>query len=335
MGICASYCYNIHRKGVTSYMTTSTHKLLSPKVDVVFKMLFGDERSIEILTDFLKAVLNLPDDEFEEVTIVDPHLLREYAGDKLGILDVKVKTRTKKVIDIEIQVKVRPHFIERIVYYQSKMITEQIAAGTDFAKIQRVISIIITDENIIGQYPGAEGKYHHRILPCDVDTGYQFTDIKEINILELRKLPMADDGSNLWAWMSFFNAESKEDLDMLVADRPQTKIGKAVVRLEELSQDERARMLYESRQMYEWSLHYEKEEAIAEATKAAMQEGMQEGMQKGRQEGMQEGRQEGSNTRAVEIAANLLSRGMSAVDVSAVTGMLYDEVESLSKTLRP
>jgi len=203
------------------------------------------------------------------------------------------------------------------------MITEQIGAGTDFAKIQRVISIIITDENIIGEYTGAEGKYHHRILPCDVDTGYQFTDIKEINILELRKLPIADDGSNLWAWMRFFNAESKEDLDMLVADRPQTKIGKAVVRLEELSQDERARMLYESRQMYEWSLHYEKEEAMEEAEK------------KGRLEGRHEGRLEGSNTRATEIAANLLSRGMSALDVSTVTGMPHNEVESLRKSITP
>jgi len=82
--------------------------LLSPKVDIVFKLLFGDERSIEILIDFLKAVLSLPDDEFEEVTIVDPHLLREYDGDKLGILDVKVKTRTKKVIDVEIKSKLNP-----------------------------------------------------------------------------------------------------------------------------------------------------------------------------------------------------------------------------------
>ena len=77
------------------------------------------------------------------------------------------------------------------------MVTEQIGAGKDFSKIQRVINIIITDENIIGEYEGGEGKYHHRILPCDVDTGYQFTDIKEINIIELKKLPKTDDGSNL------------------------------------------------------------------------------------------------------------------------------------------
>ena len=284
---------------------TKVIKLLSPKVDIIFKLLFGDERSIEILVDFLKAVLTLPDDEFAEVMIVDPHLLREYDGDKLGILDVKVKTRTKKVIDIEIQVKIKPHFVERIVFYQSKMVTEQIGAGKDFSKIQRVINIIITDENIIVAYEGGEGKYHHRILPCDVDTGYQFTDIKEINILELKKLPKTDDGSNLWAWMKFLNAESKEELDMLVAERPQTKIGKAVARLEELSKDEKAKMLYESRQMLEWDIKL----------------------------GQDAARSEGSNVRAVEIATNLLRGGMSIADVSAYTGISYTDAETLSKSI--
>ena len=49
-------------------------KFLSPKSDMIFKLLFGDEKSIEILTDFLKAVLDIPENDYEDVTIVDPHL---------------------------------------------------------------------------------------------------------------------------------------------------------------------------------------------------------------------------------------------------------------------
>jgi hypothetical protein len=41
-----------------------------PKVDFAFTLLFGDERSKNILADFLKAVLTeLAGDEFEELTI--------------------------------------------------------------------------------------------------------------------------------------------------------------------------------------------------------------------------------------------------------------------------
>ena len=71
-------------------------EFLSPKTDIIFKLLFGDERSVELLTDFLKSVLRIPADEYDEVTIVDPHLLREYKGDKLGILDVKNQNKIQK-----------------------------------------------------------------------------------------------------------------------------------------------------------------------------------------------------------------------------------------------
>ena len=56
-------------------MTAVGKDFLSPKSDLIFKLLFGDERNIELLTDFLKSVLRLPIDDYDEVTIVDPHLL--------------------------------------------------------------------------------------------------------------------------------------------------------------------------------------------------------------------------------------------------------------------
>jgi predicted transposase/invertase (TIGR01784 family) len=83
--------------------------LMLPKVDVAFKLLFGDERSKNILADFLKATLPcLVAEEFEELAIADPHLKREFAGDKLEILDVKVRTARGKSIDIDIQISAIP-----------------------------------------------------------------------------------------------------------------------------------------------------------------------------------------------------------------------------------
>jgi predicted transposase/invertase (TIGR01784 family) len=68
-----------------------------PKIDFAFKLLFGDERSKNILAYFLKAVLpELADEEIEELTILYPHLKREFSGDKLEVLDMKARTRSKK-----------------------------------------------------------------------------------------------------------------------------------------------------------------------------------------------------------------------------------------------
>jgi predicted transposase/invertase (TIGR01784 family) len=117
-----------------------------PKIDFAFKLLFGDQRSKNILADFLKAVLpGLADEEFEELTIVDPHIKREFSGDKLEILDVKLRTGSGKSIDIEIQISDIPEMRSRITYYQSNMVTEQIGAGGHYNDLKQVISIVITD----------------------------------------------------------------------------------------------------------------------------------------------------------------------------------------------
>ena len=262
-------------------------KFLSPKSDLIFKLLFGDARSNEILTAFLKAVLRLPEDDYDEVTIVNPFLLQEYDGDKLGILDVKIKTKSKKIIDIEIQVKPTTEMKERVLFYSSKMITEQVGSGGKFQKIKRVISIIITDYALITE----SGKYHHRFTLYDYENDVEFTDIIEVNTLELTKIPQAEDGTELWNWLKFLSAEREEDLNMIAEKSPQVK--KAVVRLMELSKDEKTRMLYESRQKLEWDYQARERAAL------------------------------------LVVAKNMLKRNRPIDEIVEDTGLDYEEIECL------
>ena len=68
------------------------NRLLSPKSDLIFKLIFGDQHNADILAAFLRAVLDIG--RIRTATIVDPHLKQDIGSDKLGILDVKVHTRT-------------------------------------------------------------------------------------------------------------------------------------------------------------------------------------------------------------------------------------------------
>jgi len=268
---------------------------LSPRSDLIFKLLFGDERNVELLTDFLKAVLRLPAEDYDEVTIVDPHLLREYKGDKLGVLDVKVRTRSKKTIDVEIQILPTPELRERIVYYSAKMVTEQIGTSDDYINIKRVISIIITNFVFVPE----NDRYHNRYTLRDPETGSEFTDLIEVNTLELTKLPPSEDGTELWRWMKFLSAENKEELDMIAEKSPQVK--KAVARLMELSNDERTRLLQESLQKKEWDNRARERGARAE------------------------GKTEGK----AEIARSMLEDAMSPDLISKFTGLTIQEIEAL------
>jgi len=128
------------------------------------------------------------------------------------------------------------------------------------------ISIIITDFTLISE----NDKYHNRYTFRNED-GLQFTNVMEINTLELSKIPPTEDGTLLWEWMKFLNAESKEEFDMIADKNPVIK--KAVVRLEQLSQDERTRMLYESQQLREWDVALEKKGAILSIAKSMLDDG--------------------------------------------------------------
>ena len=61
----------------------------------------------------------------------------------LDLLDIKVKTAAGKIINIEIQVDVKPAMRERIVFYNARMMAEQLGSGDDYNLIKKTISIVI------------------------------------------------------------------------------------------------------------------------------------------------------------------------------------------------
>jgi len=263
-------------------------------MDVIFKLLMGTESSKDLLTDFLLSVLNLPLDELEDITIANPFLLQEYKGDKLGILDVKLKLKTGKVINIEVQVDPMPFMESRILFYVSKLITEQVGESDQYEKIKRVISIIIAGHPLVKQ----SEKYHHHFGLYDIESGILLTDALEIHTLEVpktRKLNVCNEKADLLNWMKFFDAKTEEELKMLAQKSPTMQ--KATLRLLELSADEKARQLYEARLK-------EQRDIYAREYGARQNE-------------------------RLSIARNALQMNMPLEDVIKLTGLSSEEVEAL------
>ena len=210
--------------------------------DFIFKLIFGDQRNVDILAEFLKSVLDIPDSEYDHITVVDPHVKKESKTDKYGILDVKVHTKNENIINVEIQVLPIPEMKQRSLYFMSKMVTEQMKAGMEHSDIKRSVSIIITNYTFV-----PENDHYHNQFRYRTKGGTEFTDLTEFNTLELNKLPSDTDSTDLWYWMKFINADNEEVLEMLAQRSPQMR--KAVGILKELSADERTRMLYEEREV--------------------------------------------------------------------------------------
>ena len=276
-------------------MSAKIPSLLPVISDYIFKLIFGDQRNIDILAEFLKAVLDLPDSEYDYITIVDPHVKKESQDDKYGILDVKVHTKNGNIIHVEIQVLSIPEMKHRSVYFMSKMVTEQMIAGKNHSDIKRVVSIIITNYTLV-----TENEYYHNQFRYRSDKdGTEFTNLTEINTLELSKLPQDEDNSELWYWMKFIKSDDEEVLNMLAQRSPQ--MSKAVGVLKELSADERTRMLYEQRE-------------IARRDMVSRVDGA---------------KREGSNERAIIIARNMLKRNRPIDEIVEDTGLTHEEIEGL------
>jgi predicted transposase/invertase (TIGR01784 family) len=217
-------------------------KILSATLDFIFKLIFGDEKNSDILASFLMAVLGLPYEDFDSLQIIDPNLPREFEDDKLGILDVKLRLKSGKIIDIEIQVKLLPHLRERIAFYTSKMITEQIKSGNDYHAIKPVVTILVAD---FVMFPN-DTAYHHSFEMYDRKNNVLLSELTGVHVLELPKLPKDDDNTPVWTWAKFIDTVDEGELNML-AQRNAT-LNKAVAIRMELSRDERLRLIAEAKE---------------------------------------------------------------------------------------
>lgn len=273
-------------------------ELLSKTNDKVFKEIFTRNKSC--MADFLKCILSIPDEEFEDLEFLDTHTRKGSALDGEYILDIKVKTKSH-VIDVEMQVKRSPIMEQRIIVYLANMVKDQSCEGFKYKDIKKSVSIIIAAEHNLTN----DNRYFHKYSMRDEKDNSMFTDLLEVDLLELKKLPKADDGTNLWDWLRFIKTNNEEEMEMLAHENPE--IEKAYDALQDLSNDEVIRHEAQQREMY-----LQNEMAINE-------ERYEQGMKEGKEQGIKEGK--------IEIAKNLLRINLPLEQISAATGLSVDEIK--------
>ena len=169
------------------------------KSDPIFKMIFGDPENKTALIGLLHEIIDIPEEEYAHIEIIDPNLRVNKSYGKSGILDIKLTTKSGQRINVEIQIRKASDLKQRILFYASKMVAEQLKEGQKYDKIRKVISIMIcTDNNLIED----SKEYHNRYFLYYKNTDSTFTDLLEIDILEFKKVPEKDK-SNLATWLRF------------------------------------------------------------------------------------------------------------------------------------
>ncbi len=269
--------------------------LLSPKVDFVFKKIFGSEENKSVLISFLNATLK-PKKEIVAVDLKNTDIEKEYLKDKFSRLDVKATTSNKETINIEIQLSDQYNMTQRTLYYWSKMYEEQMEQSYNYRKLSRTVCINILNYNYLDN-----DRFHNTYRLKEIETNEELTDICEIHFIEipkLRHLDLKDEADMLEVWVEFLRDPESEVIRNVETTNQDIK--KAKDKLYKLSQSKEDRELY-----------FLREKSIRDEISA---------LSKAKEEGIEQG--------ILEIAKNLLDI-LDDNTISEKTGLSLEEVKQL------
>ena len=288
-----------------------TVALLPPKIDFVFKRIFGNENHPNVLISFLNAVLN-PVDPIKSVVLKDTTIEKSHLEDKYSRLDVKAMTNKGEHINIEIQLKDEYNMIKRSLYYWSKLYEGQLENGENYQKLSRTICINLLDFSLLNH-----DKFHSVYRLKDCETNEELTDVMELHFIELKKMKdvnrVEEVKTKLEAWLYFINQPDSELVQEL--EKVEVEIKEAKAELVRLSGDRKERERYEKR----------RESRLNEISALSYAE------EKGIKQGIEQGIEQGTKQEKIEIAKNAIKNSFDDETIIKLTGLSLEEVKEIRK----
>ena len=296
------------------------NKLYTPKLDIIFQVLFGEPDSQKITKDLLEKILGV---KIEKVDLSkNPILRREFPKDKLGILDVVVEIDNKQSCDLEMQVVENENIIKRILYYWGKLYTRNLKAGEDFGELKRTIVILIADFEVKGL---EEQGYHSKWKIIEERTRKTIlTNDLELHILEIPKIKVEGiEITDLIKWLKFIDNPKSKEVEGYMKEN--VAIKEANEKLDKMLEDEHLRKIAEWREM----AIIEENSMKKSAYKKGREEGEISGEARGKKLGVIQGKQLGAREKQLETAKKLKDLNVDLNIIIKSTDLTKEEIEKL------
>ena len=292
---------NTSNNGQTENSHTDNKFIMLPTVDICFKSLMNNPK---VRKGFIAALLNVDPGTIAETTLLPTALRQDYLDNKLGILDVRTALKDGRQLDMEMQVAYFANCDARVLFYLCKIFTDQLKNGEPYENLKKCIHVSILDFI----YFKDDEECYRTICFCDEKTGKKYTDLMEIQILELRKLPNElKNDSNILNWMRFLGGKTRREFEAMA--KKDKYIDEAYKELEKLSADEQAKLEYEAR-----------EKAIRDYNSqmnSALKRGMEEGFSQGEKQGK------------AELIRTMHQNGAEPELIARLTGLSLSEIQQI------
>jgi len=218
---------------------------LNPKIDIVFKKIFGTEQNKNVLKSLINSILP-QDEKIVEITIKNPYNDQDFIGDKLSVVDIKATDEKGRWYDIEIQVKEQKFYGKRAIFYLSEIYSNQLNERDSYDKLRKTIIISLLDFD----YFLTDKRYFRRCCYKDFDTGelYPQLDFADLYFVELRKFDneYKHIKTTLDRWITFLNRATEIDKDNIPEELKEPEIIQAINTIETMSLNAKEREYYEA-----------------------------------------------------------------------------------------
>lgn len=181
-----------------------------------------------------------------------------------------------RIVNIEMQVNSEPDFKDRTLYYWSRIYSDELHSGDEYAELKQTICINIINFDLFDSK-----EYHSHFVISEKDRGEILTDKFSIHFFELKKIKNASsDNKPMKEWLRLINAETEGDLMDIQKETKIPEVHQTIVKLRELSADDKLRQ----------EVYYREKRLHDEAS--ALNNARREGIELGRVEGIELGRAE-------------------------------------------
>jgi predicted transposase/invertase (TIGR01784 family) len=219
---------------------------IDPRVDFAFKKVFGSESSKALTISLINAVLNPPpESRIVGLDLLNPYSEKMALDDKVSILDIKARDPQNRIYNLEMQMVATASLTPRLLYYWSKIYSQQLTEGRNYNVLRPTISICFVN----GKMFTDRKDYLTRFRLLDDKARVCLTNHIEFHLIELpkfgKRLEQLSDPLDYWLY--FFENGASLDAEALPErlDRPEQRAALGVLNM--LIRSDLEREKYEAR----------------------------------------------------------------------------------------
>jgi predicted transposase/invertase (TIGR01784 family) len=226
-------------------------KYTDPRVDIIFKRVFGTEKNKPILKEFLNYLLEIEiiDLKFENSEL-PPMLESDGKSVRLDVL-AKVQTeRGMRWVNIEVQNVAHRSLIQRAVYYGARIYAGQLQSSENYAELNPTLVIFVLNFSLfrghqrpVSTYELRESKTGAELAPTETPLEFVFIELPKVRkTVDIDKAGL----SQLDRWLVFLAARDDQTLEALRMKAKGSQLQTALSEIEYAALSKKEKMFYDA-----------------------------------------------------------------------------------------